>query len=165
MSGKKNNAEKLSGRIITLLHSFSLIEEKERAVFQLLLEASGYDALKTLDVSLSDGQIASYLLDAVPTNTTRLAKRLGMTKGGVSKSTARMAGKKLLTVKRLPDNQKEVYYELTVLGEQLAYIYREMLRREEKRLGKFIAEYGNKQLEANLKLLGDLLKFIESRKK
>jgi DNA-binding MarR family transcriptional regulator len=49
-------------------------------------------------------------------NVTRLAERMGVTKGAVSQMLARLAKKKLIDKRRTPGSDKEVMIDLTELG-------------------------------------------------
>jgi DNA-binding MarR family transcriptional regulator len=165
MGGKKANIEKLAGMILTLFHSLARLEEKEKALLESALEEADNQRLKELDLSLAECGIIGQIQGNEKLNTTGLAQKSGMSKGGVSKLTARMAAKKLLLTIRLPDNQKEVYYKLAPLGEELAALYSELIRREERRIAKLLSDYGNKRIEAGLDLVGDLMNFVNRRGK
>ncbi|MDR3349735.1 MAG: hypothetical protein LBO03_09130 [Acidaminococcales bacterium] len=160
MSGKKANIEKLAGMILTLFHSLAQLEAQEKALLESAIEATGDRELTALDLSLAECGIIAQIQCNEELNTTGLAQNTGMTKGGVSKLTARMAAKKLLSPVRLPDNQKEVRYKLTPLGEELAALYAQLKRREEKRLAKLFSGYGNKRVAAGLEMAGDLMNFV-----
>jgi DNA-binding MarR family transcriptional regulator len=165
MSGKKANIEKLSNMILSLLHSLAHLEAKEKALLELVIETAGNQELQALDLSLTECGIIDQIQRNEKLNTTGLAKNTGMTKGGVSKLTTRMAAKKLLSTVRLPDNQKEVYYKLAPLGEELAVLYVKLLRREEKQLAKLFSGYGNKRIAAGLEMVSDLMNFVNRRGK
>ena len=63
-----------------------------------------------------------HLLDAInehPDETTsQLALRHGITKGAVAQLTKKLQEKELITAFRLPDNKKEIYFELTKPGKK-----------------------------------------------
>jgi DNA-binding MarR family transcriptional regulator len=62
-------------------------------------------------------------------NVTRLAERMGVTKGAVSQMLARLIKKKLIEKRAMPGNEKEVMIELTDLG-RLAFENHEALHRQ-----------------------------------
>jgi len=58
--------------------------------------------------------------DVANATVTRLAKRMGVTKGAVSQTVAKLASKRLVRKRAVPGNAREVRIELTDLG-RIAY--------------------------------------------
>jgi DNA-binding MarR family transcriptional regulator len=51
-------------------------------------------------------------------NTSQLAARNGITKGAIAQITKKLLEKELITTFQIPENRKEVYFELTKLGKK-----------------------------------------------
>jgi DNA-binding MarR family transcriptional regulator len=69
-----------------------------------------------------------------------------MTRGGVSKITAKRRGKGLILSERIPDNQKEVYYRLTGDGEKLFALHAKLHDIAYKNITRVVAEYGEDEM-------------------
>ena len=63
-----------------------------------------------------------HLLDTISRhpdeNTSQLALRNGITKGAIAQITKKLQEKGLITAFQLPENKKEIYFELTKLGKK-----------------------------------------------
>jgi DNA-binding MarR family transcriptional regulator len=79
-------------------------------------------------------------------NATRLAKALGMTKGGVSKLTAKLRKKRFILTERVTGNRKEIYYRLTADGEKIFRTHAKLHLAAEEKMIKVIRKYDDEDL-------------------
>jgi DNA-binding MarR family transcriptional regulator len=70
-------------------------------------------------------------------NTSQLAARNGITKGAIAQITKKLLEKELITTFQIPDNRKEVYFELTKSGKKAVSGH----NRHHKRLNSGLTKY------------------------
>jgi DNA-binding MarR family transcriptional regulator len=70
-------------------------------------------------------------------NTSQLAVRNGITKGAIAQITKKLLEKDLITAFQTPENRKEVYFELTVIGKKAVSGH----ERHHKRLNSGLSKY------------------------
>lgn len=103
-----------------------------------------------------------HVLDAVGrlgrTNGITIAHEFSMPRGTVSKVTRKLADQGLVERFRLPDNDKEVLFRLTGLGEELFRLHRDLHDRMQRGLLEFMERYELDDLRFVRRLLDDLLR-------
>jgi DNA-binding MarR family transcriptional regulator len=82
-------------------------------------------------------------------NTSQLAVRLNITKGAIAQNTKKLLEKGLMASFHLPENRKELYFELTKLGKKAVSGY----YRHHKRLNDRLAEYWKTVSGKDLKII------------
>ena len=70
-------------------------------------------------LSLAETHCVHWIGESPEANATRLAERMGMTRGAMSKMTKRLEAKGLVTMRRPVGNNKELRFELTPAGERV----------------------------------------------
>jgi DNA-binding MarR family transcriptional regulator len=91
-------------------------------------------------------------------NTSRLARRNGITKGAVAQITKKLLEKSLVTSFQMPGNRKEVYFELTKLGKKVVSGH----DRHHKRLNAELSKYFDGLSDRDMKTIATFLdKIIE----
>ena len=82
-----------------------------------------------------------HLLDTIKThpgeNTSALAARNGITKGAIAQITKKLLEKELITAFQMPENRKEVYFELSAMGKKAVSGH----ARHHKRLNSGLSKY------------------------
>lgn len=71
------------------------------------------------DISLSEIEAIEYIANNAQPNVTRLADHLYMTRGAASKITKKLLDKGYIARYQLPDNKKEIYFQLTPKGKSI----------------------------------------------
>ena len=79
-------------------------------------------------------------------NTTKLASRNGITKGAVAQITKKLLEKELITAFQMPENRKEVYFELTALGKKAVSGHDRHHRRLNAGLEKYFETLSDKDM-------------------
>jgi len=110
-----------------------------------LLQASTMMMLRVLDAI---GQLE-------PVNGITISKEFHIPKGSVSKATRRLIAKKLIKVKSLPNNKKELVYRTTPLGKELFLAHRAFDKQMEKGLIRFLQNYEDEELRFIIRVLHD----------
>jgi DNA-binding MarR family transcriptional regulator len=132
--GNVNEREDIAREVIdSLVALITAFERTEYATGKILgqyLAAEEAELMRGLVLSLSEYHALHYIGSRVRgkgdvdlVNGVKLAKSMGMTKGGISKLTAKLRKKKLIELEKLPDNNKEVHYRLTEQGERIFAIH------------------------------------------
>jgi DNA-binding MarR family transcriptional regulator len=79
-------------------------------------------------------------------NTSQLALRNGITKGAVAQITKKLLEKELITAFQVPENKKEVYFELTKLGKKAVSGHDRHHRRLNSGLTKYFETLSDKDM-------------------
>jgi DNA-binding MarR family transcriptional regulator len=92
-----------------------------------------------------------HLLDTInqhqDENTSQLAQRNGITKGAVAQITKKLLEKGLITTFQVPENRKEVYFELTKLGQKVVSGHDRHHRRMNAGLSKYFETLSDKDMQ------------------
>jgi DNA-binding MarR family transcriptional regulator len=80
-------------------------------------------------------------------NTSRLARRNGITKGAVAQITKKLLEKSLVTSFQMPGNRKEVYFELTKLGKKVVSGHDRHHRRLNTELSKYFDSLSDRDMQ------------------
>lgn len=102
-----------------------------------------------------------HILDTLNNNEeligSEIAKKLGITRGGVSRATRRMKKEDLIIDVHHCDNQKNIYFKLTSKGKKLAQLHQQMNDELYKKLQSQIAsKYSLQELEIIANFLIDI---------
>ena len=117
-------AREITVIINKLVAFFDLIddyaESHEKSFTDLLSKYDRHDYKFILTKSLLLSEI--HVIDCIGKhqlpNSTFIAKELSMTKGAISKITAKLLEKELIKANHLEENKKEIYYTLTTQGKK-----------------------------------------------
>ena len=74
-------------------------------------------------------------------NATFIAKELDMTKGAISKITAKLLKKDLITANHLENNKRDIYYALTGQGKIVFEIHQKLHKMEREKLASIFHKY------------------------
>ncbi len=106
-----------------IMKSFKEIYEKEEILGKLALggeyENYGISEIHCIDII---GKIEN-------PNVTKISQSMNMTRGAISKITKRLLNSNLIDKYKNPNNDKEIYFKLTELGEEL-YKYHEIKHKQ-----------------------------------
>ena len=121
-------------------------------------EMSTHETLKGYELSLTEYHIIASVGNNENVNGTFLANDLGITKGGVSKTAVKLISKGMLKVIKLPSNRKEVYYQLTELGEAVYHLHERMHKSIKENAAAKLKKYKDDELAVIGKFLNDFRK-------
>ncbi|MEK4043232.1 MarR family transcriptional regulator [Paenibacillus sp. FSL H8-0048] len=108
-------------------------EEQVLTAFRELFNKMNWLNKSKMEISLkgnkpSEVHCIEYIGTHADANVTRLAEALYMTRGAISKITRKLLHKGLIESYQKPDNQKEIYFRLTVKGGAVYQIHDELHR-------------------------------------
>lgn len=117
------------------------------------------DTLKALIPKIS--VVAYHLLDALLHHGempgSAIATELGVTRGAVTRAARTLKQLALITGTKHPDNQKNIYYQLTASGRQLAALHNTMREELYQQLAEHIqATYTPDEIELIIRFLADI---------
>ncbi len=163
MYNKQVQVQDVITKLETLIYHVSDIEDYEGKKLQAILNEQEYQELHHFSLSLAECHVIDCIeRSSKPMNATAIAKQLKITKGGISKITARLIKKDMIIVQRLANNQKETFYSLTVLGKK---VFRLHEAQHEKARGEFAAllsTYSSAELVLARKFVSDLIILFRS---
>lgn len=108
------------------------------------------------------------VLDAIgqlePVNGITVSKQFRIPKGSVSKATRRLIAQKLITSQPLPNNKKEILFQLTPLGKELFEAHRAFDQQMEQGFIRFLHKYSADELMFIVRVLQDFTEasFLET---
>lgn len=161
----QNRAEKIQSLISKLeglIYQLNDLEEYEKQALEVILQEQGYEELRGVSISLMECHVIDCIERNAMSNTTALAKKLNITKGGISKITNRLIKKDMIEAYRLPDNQKEIYYRLKPLGKKVFALHETSHEDAVEAFKKIFDEYSQAELEFASRFLADITGAIHS---
>jgi len=123
------------------MKSFKEIYEKEETLGKIAFKGE-YEKYGVSEIHCIDfiGKIEN-------PNVTKISESMNMTRGAISKICKRLLNSKLIDKYKKPDNDKEIYFKLTELGEKL-YKHHEIKHKQwEERNNKFFKNIDKKEQE------------------
>lgn len=127
--------------IKSIMNSFKEIYEKEETLGKIAFKGE-YEEYGVSEIHCIDliGKIEN-------PNVTKISESMNMTRGAISKICKRLLNSKLIDKYKKPDNDKEIYFKLTELGEKL-YKHHEIKHKQwEERNNKFFKNIDKKEQE------------------
>lgn len=157
MEEKKVEIENLLHKFETLIYYVNNIEDCEKKILQELLDEQDYEELRDVNLSMVECHVIDCIERNELINTTGIAQKMTITKGGISKITAKLIKKEMIELQRLENNQKETYYTLTPLGKKVFRVHEILHEQAGKKFTTFFNTYSNGELTFANKLLADLI--------
>ncbi|MFF0826094.1 MarR family transcriptional regulator [Brevibacillus sp. NPDC003359] len=146
--------KKIWNRWITFLHKQ---EERSKLREELLLReirSSVPDYDKVGRLSITELHVLQEVGGKDRVNVTTIAQQIGVTKSAISKITVKLMKKGLLERYQLEDNQKEVFFRLTSVGEMVNEIHERYHQQLEIDMYRFLDRY----TPAEMAFLEDVLR-------
>lgn len=164
MQNKKLALKQLVEKCTSLANYFSTLEDSEKKLLHSIIKEKGYKEFLDANLSLAECHVIDCIGGSERVNTTAIARKMNMTKGGISKITAKLLKKQMIEVCRLNNNQKETYFMLTQLGEKAFQMHAALHEQVGKRIADYFSSYSYEQvLDAN-QFLDDLMMAFQFQK-
>ncbi|WP_378955079.1 MarR family transcriptional regulator [Pelosinus sp. sgz500959] len=162
MQSKERKVENLINEFQVLIYHYNDLEEyKKQALGTVLLE-QGHEELRNVSISLAECHVIDCIERNELFNTTAIAKKLTITKGGISKITTKLIKKNMIEAYRLTDNQKEIYYRLKPLGRKVFDFHETLHKEAEEFFKKIFSAYSQSELEFASRFLADITAAIRT---
>ena len=162
MQNKEAEVQTLIHKMETMIYNFNIVEDYEKKVLQTILNEQGYEELRDVSISLAECHVIDCIERNERINTTAIAKKLNMTKGGISKITAKLLNKNMIESHRPENNQKETYYSLKPLGKKIFQVHEMLHEKAAERFITTFSRYNKEELTLLGRFLDDLTAQIQS---
>ena len=86
-------------------------------------------------------------------NVTKLSKALNMTRGGISRLIKKLLNKGAVKIYTSKNNNKEIYYHLTPIGEEIYVAHERLHRICHKQDAKFLKQFSQEELEHGINFM------------
>lgn len=156
MQNKERRVQNLIREFAALMYHLNDLEEYKKQALENVLLKQGHEELRNVSVSLAECHVIDCIERNEMFNTTAIAKKLNITKGGISKIAARLIKKNMIEAYRLTDNQKEIYYRLKPLGRKVFEVHETLHKGAEEAFKKIFSAYSQSELEFASRLLADI---------
>lgn len=107
---------------------------------------SEYDCTGFEDITLTECHVIDCIENNPQMNAVGISRIMSITKGGISKVTAKLLRKHLIEAYRLEGNRKEIFYRLTPLGKRAFKIHQTVHARAQSQLQTFLEGYSEGDL-------------------
>ncbi|MEG6584263.1 MarR family transcriptional regulator [Dendrosporobacter sp. 1207_IL3150] len=156
MQNREKKIQNLINELEVFTHQLSDLEEYEKQVLENALLEQGHEELRNVGISLVECHVIDCIERNEMPNTTAIAQKLNITKGGISKITTKLIKKNMIEAYQLPNNQKEVYYRLTTQGRKVFELHVILHQEAKEVLRKFFSVYSQNELELINRFLADI---------
>lgn len=156
MQNRENKIQDLISGLEVLRYRLNDLEEYEEQALKNVLMEQGHEELRHVSISLMECHVIDCIERNAMSNTTAIAKKLNITKGGISKITTKLIKKNLIEAYRLTNNQKEIYYRLKPLGRKVFELHEVLHKEAEEVLINFFSAYSQDELAFVSRILGDI---------
>ena len=125
----------------------------ERELRQLLKES---EVINFNQITITECHVISTIDTLEEANGIRIAEKLKMTRGGVSKIATRLMEKNLITTYKSESNQKKVFYTLTPIGQKVNDIHKQLHKENHNSLCNIVSSYTSQEQDVILRFIKDL---------
>ena len=116
-----------------------------------------YEILLTKGLTLSEIHAIDCIGKNRLPNAKFLAEELDLTKGAISKISAKLSDKGFIQGKRLEDNKKEIYFTLTIQGKEIFKAHKKVHDIENEKIKTILEQYKKDELQIINNFLDDVL--------
>jgi DNA-binding MarR family transcriptional regulator len=157
MGEKKKETHLLVNKMVDFFDYFGdFAQTHEKALNQYLLQC-GYEGTYDKGIKLSEYHVIDCIGRSRMPNATLISKELNMTRGAISKITAKLISKGLIKADHLQNNKKEVYYTLTFQGKDAFEVHEKIHELDNKKLKAMFEKYNPDELGTIARFLDDIL--------
>ncbi|AUM64469.1 MarR family transcriptional regulator [Brevibacillus laterosporus] len=139
--------QQIVGKLQKLLHQH---EENLKQRRTGLLKLTG-------ELTLSELHVIACIGKQGQVNVTAISQEMDMTRGAISKISTKLLQRGYLVKKQRADNQKEVHFQLTPMGDEIFRLHEELHEQAERRIERFLQKYSSSELAFIDRLLSDAI--------
>ncbi len=122
------------------------------------LKSAGIKSLPEL--SILECHVLACIGDAHISNAITISKKMGVTRGGISKITTRLIAKGLIISNQIEGNKREIFYQLTPLGTKIYEIHDRLHKEINDKFINLLSKYSKDDQKVISQFLNDLLNSI-----
>ncbi|PCN43957.1 MarR family transcriptional regulator [Brevibacillus laterosporus] len=146
--------QQIVGKLQKLLHQNE--ENLKQRRTGLLNSIRELDRL-TGELTLSELHVIACIGKQGQVNVTAISQEMDMTRGAISKISTKLLQRGYLVKKQRADNQKEVHFQLTPMGDEIFRLHEELHEQAERRIERFLQKYSSSELAFIDRLLSDAI--------
>lgn len=95
-------------------------------------------------------------------NVTKISEKMGLTRGGISRISKRLLGKGLIESYQEPDNNKEIYFQLTESGQSVYDEHKKIHNQARQEWLAFFKHYSDDEQAAILRFFTEISALFDS---
>jgi len=138
---------------------------KEIMLFQEYASTIQYGEKETFTgINLAEVHCINAIGNLEQANVTKIAAKMRMTRGAISKINKKLLQRDLIESYQLPNNQKEIYYKLTAAGCKLYDVHAKCHMQSKQKKIAIIKTYTLEEQNVILKFLSDMNALFENKK-
>jgi DNA-binding MarR family transcriptional regulator len=141
-------------------HQLEAVEEMEKKLMVQLAQSWGITNV-TRDLTMSEVHVVEQIGHAGSINVTRLAEKMTMTKGAITKINTKLLARDWIEKIEFTGNTKEVHYQLTAMGLQVYQVHNHYHEMAENQFHQFLQPYSDAQLAFIATLMGDVSQALD----
>ncbi|ELK39253.1 transcriptional regulator [Brevibacillus agri BAB-2500] len=161
LTSELDQKTKIWNQWLALLHKQEEQSKRREALLLRLIQNSIPEYQHLGSLSVTELHVISAIGRDTRMNVTTIAQNIGVTKSAISKITVKLLKKGLLERYQLEDNQKEVFFRLTKVGELVNSIHDSFHARLEKNVYRFLDNYSEAELAFVARFIGEATKELE----
>jgi len=96
-------------------------------------------------------------------NVTKVADKMSMTRGGISKITQKLLNKGLIESYQRPNNNKEIYYRLTQTGQHIYNVHKKCHSKAKQEKLALLSAYSEQEQTVILRFLNNVNQLLDSK--
>ncbi|XER12379.1 HTH-type transcriptional regulator PchR [Sporomusa aerivorans] len=162
MQNRERKVQILISELEILMYHFNDLEDYEKQNLENIVLEQGHAELHNISISLAECHVIDCIERNEMPNTTTIAKKLNITKGGISKITTKLIKKNMIEAYRLTNNQKEIYYRLKPLGRKVFELHETLHKEAEEVFKKIFSAYSQSELAFASRFLADITAAIRT---
>lgn len=139
--------------LIRLKHAEEAEKDRQRELLQYQLG----------DYTLTQLHILSHIAEHELVNNRVLTDQLNLTRAAISKAVNLLIQEEMITTYQLPDNQKNIFYQLTASGEKLSKAHAVLHRHAETQYRDFLAKFDEETLTKAQYFIDELTLFLDQK--
>ena len=156
----KMDVDFIADKVIRVFDYLNDYGDKHEKSFNELIGTQETNLLLSQDITISEIHAIDVIGKNHLPNATFIANELKMTKGAISKVTAKLLKKALIKADHLNGNNKMIYYSLTAKGKALYEIHAKLHTVEYDKFASILSEYSKDEIYVISSFLEDLLNKI-----
>lgn len=146
--------QQIVGKLQKLLHQHE--ENLKQRRTGLMNSIRDLDRL-TGELTLSELHVIACIGKQGQVNVTAISQEMDMTRGAISKISTKLLQRGYLVKNQRADNQKEVHFQLTPMGDEIFRLHEELHEQAERRIERFLQKYSSSELAFIDRLLSDAI--------
>lgn len=151
------NIDTIINKIAALFDCLNNISHIHEENLKKLLIECNYKNIHTKNLTLSEIHAIDCIGKHKLSNATFISTKLDMTKGAISKITAKLIDKNFIIANHLENNKKEIYYTLTSTGKQIFAVHKKLHEERKNRLINILSKYDDTEINTISNFIDDLI--------